>query len=673
MGCCGDEEAQLKKDVHFVRSRDRSCTDIFFFLLFICAFAASGILIWRAHNDGGDPYNATHGQDFRGQTCSTESGAKFAAWPIIPFVDPTSNVTTAQAEYYFNIKVCVSSCDDTNDPANPWFKEPYESWKLWRFCIPKQTATTIFNYANQPSFHNAADEVMQLFSDLYTTWWIILASVGVAVLVGFIYAKMMSLRFFRDVLVWGVILSVLGACSVISWLLYDWQKTVVTSPLDTIDRKKTGEVLCYIMIGFTVLLFLIVIVLRKRINYALRIIGSASSALSQMRSTFLYPIVPIIFSAIYFAYWIWSALYLFTVVDYTHHPLPAEYDTIPNFAALTDKTFALKHWRDDYKYFFVFHFFKLLWVSQFFVYAAYMTIAGSLGQWFFARPDGASKHDKERGGDDDQLPYFPLTRSALRIIRFHIGTVAFASLIIAIFRFIRAVITYIQTKTKGKDNRLIRCILCCVKCLLRCIQKCLDYVSRNALVLTALNGDNFCGSACTAFGLLTSNILRVAAFNIISTFVLFIGRLFIAILTTMGGAIFIIRYYRGPREDEINSPILPIIVIFILSWFVGAVFIKIYEVTMECMMILSLSDKEGKYISDKIHKTFQMADERQKKVNDLEERREAMEEEQRRLHREIYEGDRGKKSKKSKKDKTPVNTAANNSSADLTNPYARGQ
>jgi hypothetical protein len=47
-----------------------------------------------------------------------------------------------------------------------------------------------------------------------------------------------------------------------------------------------------------------------------------------------------------------------------------------------------------------------------------------------------------------------------RVLRFHLGTVAFASLIIAIINFIRAIVLYLQAKAKKDGNFLQRMVLC---------------------------------------------------------------------------------------------------------------------------------------------------------------------------------------------------------------------
>lgn len=70
-------------------------------------------------------------------------------------------------------------------------------------------------------------------------------------------------------------------------------------------------------------------------------------------------------------------------------------------------------------------------------------------------------------------------------MRYHLGTVAIASLIIAVIEFIRWTVRFIEAKTKGKDgqqNRLQKCVFCMIYCCLRCLECCMDKINKNALI-----------------------------------------------------------------------------------------------------------------------------------------------------------------------------------------------
>lgn len=74
---------------------------------------------------------------------------------------------------------------------------------------------------------------------------------------------------------------------------------------------------------------------------------------------------------------------------------------------------------------------------------------------------------------------------------------------------IRVFLEYLDRKLKKYDNEITRAIMCCLKCFFWCLEKFLKFVNKNAYIMCAVHGKNFCTSARKAFGLLMRNILRV--------------------------------------------------------------------------------------------------------------------------------------------------------------------
>ena len=69
---------------------------------------------------------------------------------------------------------------------------------------------------------------------------------------------------------------------------------------------------------------------------------------------------------------------------------------------------------------------------------------------------------------------------------------------------IRLMLQYIQDKLeeKGADNPAVKVILCLCKCCFWCLEKFMKFINRNAYILTAINGTNFCKSAKDAFSII---------------------------------------------------------------------------------------------------------------------------------------------------------------------------
>nr|CAD7194963.1 unnamed protein product [Timema douglasi] len=129
----------------------------------------------------------------------------------------------------------------------------------------------------------------------------------------------------------------------------------------------------------------------------------------------------------------------------------------------------------------------------------------------------------------------PILKSFKNLVRYHLGTVAMGSLLIALVQMVRVVLTFVQNRLKGYDNSVTRCLFKCCQCCLYLLEKFLKFFTRNAYIQTAIHGSSFCRSGKQAFSLLSANALRVAAINSVGDFVLFLGKAMVVISTVLIG------------------------------------------------------------------------------------------------------------------------------------------
>ena len=151
-------------------------------------------------------------------------------------------------------------------------------------------------------------------------------------------------------------------------------------------------------------------------------------------------------------------------------------------------------------------------------------------------------------------------------------------------------VTYIEEQTTpkhGPPNAVQRTVFCLIQCCLKCVQCCMDKVNKNALVWCAIYGDSFAESACSSFALVWANLARVAALSLVSSFLMFVGKLFVSFLTTGIAAIAMYKYY----TNGLNSLVLPVVVIFLLSYMVAALFMSLVETTSSTVFLCFLVDE----------------------------------------------------------------------------------
>ena len=93
----------------------------------------------------------------------------------------------------------------------------------------------------------------------------------------------------------------------------------------------------------------------------------------------------------------------------------------------------------------IYNLFGFFWGLFFLEALDQMVLAGAFASWYWV----LNKKD---------VPKLPLMSSFSRTCRYHIGTLAFGSLIIAILRMIRVMIEYIEEKLKEyhQDNPLVK-------------------------------------------------------------------------------------------------------------------------------------------------------------------------------------------------------------------------
>ena len=97
------------------------------------------------------------------------------------------------------------------------------------------------------------------------------------------------------------------------------------------------------------------------------------------------------------------------------------------------------------------------------------------------------------------------------ICKYHLGSAALGALILAVIQLIRLGLAYIEQQTAelSENSRAVKCLLCAVHCCMWCFEKCVKYLSENAYVMVAIDGESFCKCAWKAFSVLVANPLRV--------------------------------------------------------------------------------------------------------------------------------------------------------------------
>jgi len=217
----------------------------------------------------------------------------------------------------------------------------------------------------------------------------------------------------------------------------------------------------------------------------------------------------------------------------------------------------------DYRFAYVF--FMYLWAMQFLIAFGQTTIAGACGVWFFAAHGTKGKQKSVRVGLRNTW-------------RYHLGSVALGSFIVALVQFIRYCVKYLEKQAAAQKNRVMVIVFKILGYCIWCFEKCLKFITKNAYIQVALVGKNFCKSAKAAFNLIMRNMLRFGVFAMLGGVVNWLG-----IACIMSITLFIGYYVLGLMHPEV-SPFMPMVLFAMMSYVVARLFMMVFHLACDTMM-----------------------------------------------------------------------------------------
>lgn len=601
MGCC---KGETKEDVgiHTIKE-GRWPTDIIPLLMFLVMWGMV-IMLWQlAVTSGGTPYKILYGVDMYGKVCGIDHPDQpLAAWPH-PF--------------YYEPKICVSSCDYTSDivksDESSRMAVLYTSTPFAGYCIPKLaenfSLSVEMNVDSQFSegLSNAGAVVSRNLRDIHETYTVILTSSLTCIF--WVFACILLIRMLAGYIVGLLCAAVVVLFTYGGYMIFSFASSETAAQYLDEDGILAVQIFGGICCAIGVILCLVLFFMRKSIQIAVEVVKEASKAIFDMPLIFAFPIWPAALGVAYFMFWIFTGLYVHSVSFLVPEPTPEAVTTYNAFSfperAMMAKAFPtvvnmtnenpaeMQRFTHDknWEYAQAFHFFHMLWNVQFLIYFGYLVFAGATCDWYFTKERDA-KGNKKRGSGEGQLTNWPVVKSFWRTLKAHLGTVAITSLIIAIIQFCRYLITYLEKQTTGDPpNRLQKALFACLKCCLRCAECCMDKINRNALIWTAIWGDGFCTSCCSSFALIWRNLHRVAAISAVSTILLNIT-VFLICLFNSATAWSIIQFGSAQAGWAVSSPTAPCIVVFLLSFMIARLFIEVFQAVIDTIFFCFLVDSE---------------------------------------------------------------------------------
>ncbi|XP_021343582.1 choline transporter-like protein 1 isoform X1 [Mizuhopecten yessoensis] len=601
--------------------KDRQCRDVIFLLIFI-AFMCGMAGVAYLGIVKGDPYRLIYGVDSWGNTCNRNNA------PIESASFSGKDMTDMKKMFYFDqmyfasyipngpilpeknyLKTCVASCpdqqlnldsdynsyynttgnnlcrhdvtsyEDVHDKCPPLPITPHVS--LFHRCVPNTIADTAAmmakSFTNILGSASLGDGIPQkILSDLNTAWKEILYLCGIAFAASLLIVLMMWLL--AAIIIWVMVIAVCAftlGLTAYSWYSYygwytDYNALTTDEQTEAASEKvQTWLIYSCISSAITVIVLLLLFIMRNRIALVVQLFEEAGKAIRAMPLLLLQPLWTLLALLGLVAGLAAVAAYIETsglpVVDTTNSTVDFQFE---------------EHWN----YVRWYHLFGLLWTSAFVIACQDIVIAGAVSIWFFTR-------NKNKLG-------MPICMSTKRLIRYHLGSVAFGSFIIALVRLLRVILGFIQRKLKGKVGKVAEFLMKMLQCCLWCFEKCIAFLNRNAYIEIAIYGYSFCTSARKAIMVLLANALRVAAINSIGDFVLFLGKICCVCIVAVAGNEFL------KNREDINYIWAPLSVACAFAFAISHCFLLVYEMTIDTIFLCFCEDCD---MNDGVTKPFYMS------------------------------------------------------------------
>ncbi|KAL4485812.1 hypothetical protein ABPG72_012352 [Tetrahymena utriculariae] len=448
---------------------------------------------------------------------------------------------------------------------------------LKKICFPSASAISSFD----PS---SASQIQSLINSSTLTNWIndisnaknvIAGSVGIAFGIGLIY--MIFLRFFAGLIVWIAILAYFAGIIILGYLSYKKSTDIkdylnannqVESGSNTKDNMNSYLYLSYILWAFAGLCFVGLLCMYTKIRQAIAIIKTTSSYVAEVWTAML---VPPIFTCLVAGWWLmWLVGYVYLYAIDSSGLIQKSNSSM--FATVNHSQFVT---RLLWSYLFI-----GLWINAFIQCTCQFILASSACIWYFSHGESGQKHA-------------PIRTSVYRAFRYHLGSIAFGALLLAIVQFIRIVLAYMEQQIKkagGSNNKLTMCILKCMSCYMACFERFIKFLNKNAFIQIALKGSNFCVAAKNAMEIIWSNAARFALVNGIGGAFIFLGKLFVTCATVFVS--YMILTKQSPYKDTIDNFVLPCIIIFFIAYAISICFMCVYGMGMSAILVCFLWDEK---------------------------------------------------------------------------------
>lgn len=507
---------EVEEELDSGPKRNRNCTDMLCCIIFILFWILTGyITITQIYT--ADYTRIARPYDSDGNACGFENTKDF---PFLFFAASEKK----NNDRFTRRSICVKECPSSHGELSHchvttyWKKKGvsscsqlkrYPTRHLWnRYCMPEASKTSTRLIRATKSFTRSSFQNMT--ESIYEAKFYVLISIGISFGLCFLYSFL--LEYCTYIVVFTSVVAFYAGSLYLSYLTFrkNLQLKKEAREDDDENTKEESAGNFYKWMSFLIWIILIIMSLIiccffTRINLAIKIIMAAADFVTDFKSIILVPLGLMAAITVFLCYWAaaFAALYSHGELKYREELPFAEIYLSKQQVWLSRLSL-----------------FSLLWTLAFLYCSSQFIIASSASIWYFS-------------GHKADIPN-PILKSIWWLIRYHCGSIAFGSILLALVWVVQILASYLHKKLKEAPmQQMTVWISRCLGCLLVCLEKFVKFLNKHAFVEVALRSTNFCKSASNGMSVVGANVLRFGTLHGLGEIVMFFASVFISTAATI--------------------------------------------------------------------------------------------------------------------------------------------
>ena len=291
--------------------------------------------------------------------------------------------------------------------------------------------------------------------DIFKTWHILAISSVTALVLGYLY--LFVIRIIGGLIIWLSIILIeifLFAASMYTFYRRSYEVDADTKLYDYMTWAG------YAILALAVIVLIIMCCCWHAIKIGIAVFKTTSQYVQANMRIFVLPILA------YFAIMIWAFCWIFGAAWVFSIGTPAPREDMPFLTEVK--------WNHTTRWAFFYDVFGLFWISAFIIGTTQFVIGCSACLWYFEQsgPSGGA-------GTVSKAFYWSY--------RYHLGSVAFGSFLIAVCQMMRFLFEYYRKKIGvAEKTKFVKAMICATRYLLWLMEKCVKFISKNAYIQVAL-------------------------------------------------------------------------------------------------------------------------------------------------------------------------------------------